>query len=82
MRAHQIMTKPVISITLDTSIVDAAKIMLTRHISGLPIPDGDKLVGIVSEGDSIRRGEMRATSIEIAHSMSIGRASWTDRHQI
>ena len=59
MRAHQIMTRSVISVTPDTSIVDAANIMLQRHVSGLPVIDqAGKLVGIVSEGDFIRRSEI------------------------
>ena len=59
MRAHQIMTRPVITVTPDTTIVEAANTMLQRHISGLPVVDGaGKLVGIVSEGDFIRRSEI------------------------
>ena len=59
MRAHQIMTRPVITVTPDTTIVDAANLMLRQHISGLPVVDAaGKLVGIVSEGDFIRRGEI------------------------
>ena len=59
MRAHQIMTKPVITVDPDTTIVEAARIMLARHISGLPVVDATgKLVGIVSEGDFIRRREI------------------------
>jgi CBS domain-containing protein len=59
MRAHQIMTRYVISVTPRTSIEEAAKIMLQNHISGLPvIDDGGSLVGIVSEGDFLRRHEI------------------------
>src|SRR3954453_15117277 len=59
MRAHQIMTRSVITVTPETTIVDAAKTMLQRHISGLPVVDtAGKLVGIVSEGDFIHRGEI------------------------
>jgi CBS domain-containing protein len=59
MRAHQIMTRPVITVTPETAIVDAAKIMLQKHVSGLPVVDAKgKLVGIVSEGDFIRRSEI------------------------
>jgi CBS domain-containing protein len=59
MRAHQIMTKPVFTITPDATILDAANVMLRRHISGVPVVDAaGKLVGIVSEGDFIRRGEI------------------------
>jgi CBS domain-containing protein len=59
MRAHQIMTRQVITIAVDAPIVDAANIMLDKHISGLPVVDeAGKLVGIVSQGDFIRRAEI------------------------
>jgi CBS domain-containing protein len=59
MRAHQIMTRSVISITPDATILEAAKTMLRHHVSGLPVVDAaGKLVGIVSEGDFIRRNEI------------------------
>lgn len=59
MRAHQIMTKDVITVTPHTSIEDAARIMLRTHISGLPVQDdAGHLVGIVSESDFLRRSEI------------------------
>jgi CBS domain-containing protein len=59
MRAHQIMTRSVITVTPETTIVEAAKTMLQRHVSGLPVVDAaGKLVGIISEGDFLHRGEI------------------------
>lgn len=59
MRAHQIMTRPVITVTPETTILEAASTMLQKHVSGLPVVDASgKLVGIVSEGDFIRRSEI------------------------
>src|SRR5438128_10682419 len=59
MRAHQIMTRSVITTSPDTTILEAAKTMLQRHVSGLPVVDASgKLVGVVSEGDFIRRAEI------------------------
>jgi CBS domain-containing protein len=59
MRAHQIMTRSVATVAPETTILEAANIMLQRHVSGLPVLDpGGKLVGIVSEGDFIRRSEI------------------------
>src|ERR1700739_2889422 len=59
MRAHQIMTRPVITVTPETTIIEAANTMLQRHVSGLPVVDAaGKLVGIISEGDFIRRSEI------------------------
>lgn len=59
MRAHQIMTRSVITIAPDATILEAAQTMLQHHVSGLPVVDAaGKLLGIVSEGDFIRRGEI------------------------
>jgi CBS domain-containing protein len=59
MRAHQIMTRSVITIAPDATILEAAKTMLQHHVSGLPVVDAaGKLLGIVSEGDFIRRSEI------------------------
>jgi CBS domain-containing protein len=59
MRAHQIMTRPVITVTPETTIVEAANTMLQKHISGLPVVDAaGNFVGVISEGDFIRRSEI------------------------
>jgi CBS domain-containing protein len=59
MRAHQIMTKDVITVTPSTSVLKAANIMLKCNISGLPIVDEMGILkGIVSEGDFLRRSEI------------------------
>ncbi|MGZ5872603.1 MAG: CBS domain-containing protein [Bradyrhizobium sp.] len=58
MRAHQIMTPQVITVGADTKIIEAANMMLRHHISGLPVVDAaGGLIGIISEGDFIRRAE-------------------------
>src|SRR3712207_844032 len=52
--AADIMTTDVISVAPDTPIQDVAKLLYTRHISGVPVIDADqRVVGIVSEGDLI-----------------------------
>lgn len=59
MRTHQIMTRHVITVDAETPLIEAAKLMLQHHISGLPVVDrAGKPVGIVSEGDFIRRSEI------------------------
>jgi CBS domain-containing protein len=59
MRAHQIMTNDVITVTPHTTILEAANIMLRCHVSGLPVLDADgALLGMVSEGDFLHRSEI------------------------
>ena len=59
MRAHQIMTRKVTTVKAETPILEAANLMLQQHISGLPVVDETgKLIGIVSEGDFVRRSEI------------------------
>jgi len=59
MRAHQIMTRQVITATVETSVADAARTLLEHHISGMPVLDAEgKLVGVVSQGDFMRRAEI------------------------
>ncbi len=58
MRAVDIMTTEVISVTPDTSVHDLAQLLVERNISGVPVVDAENhLVGIVSEGDLLHRAE-------------------------
>lgn len=53
------MTRQVITVGPETSVVEAADTMLRHHVSGLPVVDSaGTLVGMVSEGDFIRRAEI------------------------
>ncbi len=59
MLARHIMTPDVITIDADSTVVEAADIMLRHHISGLPVVDtAGNLIGILSEGDFVRRAEI------------------------
>jgi CBS domain-containing protein len=54
MRTQDIMTTPVITVRPQTSIKDAAGLLVDHGISALPVVnEDDELVGIVSEGDLI-----------------------------
>jgi CBS domain-containing protein len=61
MHARDIMTSPVVTALPDSPVLEIVQLMLDKHISALPIvaPDGT-LVGLVSEGDLIRRSELSA----------------------
>ena len=58
MKASDIMTREPMSVTAQTAIVEAARLMLQHRVSGLPVTDGDgAVVGVVTEGDLLRRAE-------------------------
>jgi CBS domain-containing protein len=62
MQVRDVMTRNVISARVDDSILSAARLMLQNRISGLPVLDASgTLVGIVTEGDFLRRGELGTT---------------------
>jgi CBS-domain-containing membrane protein len=58
MKAKDVMTRNVISVDPDATVLQAARLMLQHHISGLPVVDQNgRLVGVLSEGDFLRRRE-------------------------
>lgn len=58
MRARDVMTSPVITVTPDASVPEIAELLLTRKVSGVPVVNGSgRVIGIVSEGDLLRRVE-------------------------
>jgi CBS domain-containing protein len=58
MMVGEFMTRRVITIAPDSSIIEAAKLMLEHKVSGLPVIDAaHHVVGIVSEHDLLRRRE-------------------------
>src|SRR5215469_3146980 len=59
MRVKDVMTPNVIFIGASEPVLKAARLMLQNRISGLPVIDTDgELVGIVTEGDFLRRSEL------------------------
>jgi CBS domain-containing protein len=59
MNVASVMTSPVITTSLDAPISDALGLMIQKGLSGLPVVDPNGvLVGILSEGDFLRRGEL------------------------
>jgi CBS domain-containing protein len=58
MNAADVMVTNVITVTPETSVQEAAQALLDNRISGAPVVDGKgAVVGILSEGDLIRRAE-------------------------
>lgn len=52
---QKVMKRKVISVSPETSIIDAAEVMMEHKVSGLPVIDAaGKLVGMITESDIFR----------------------------
>ena len=59
MRAIDVMTRDIVAAPPEVTVQDIARVMINHRISGIPIIDQDRrLVGIVTEGDLLRRVEI------------------------
>jgi CBS domain-containing protein len=57
MKASDVMTRDVITVRRETSVTNAIRLMLDNNVSGLPVLDNGKVIGILTEGDLLRRSE-------------------------
>jgi CBS domain-containing protein len=55
MKVRDLMTTEPITTTPGASLKEAARTMVREKVSGLPVLEGDKLVGMVTEGDFLRQ---------------------------
>jgi CBS domain-containing protein len=53
MKVSEIMTRNPITVSADSPVREAAGLLRTHHIGGLPVMEEDRLVGIVTESDII-----------------------------
>jgi len=59
MKTSEIMTASVVTVVAETSIAEAARAMIEKRVSGLPVVNATgALVGMVTEGDLLRRAEI------------------------
>jgi len=59
MKAREVMTPNVVSVPAGMGVPEVAKLLLERRISAVPVVDASEhVVGVISEGDLIRRPEI------------------------
>lgn len=52
MTVEKLMTSPVVSVREDATVIEACRLLLRHHISGLPVVDAEGfLVGMITESD-------------------------------
>lgn len=65
MHASDIMTRRVLTVSPEHSVRHAARLMIDNRISGLPVcNDEGSLVGILSDGDLLRRSELGSQALK------------------
>jgi len=70
MQARDVMTSSVVSVTPDTTVRDLASLLVQHRISAAPVVDErGHVIGMVSEGDLLRRDEIDTEKKQ-------GRRSW------
>jgi CBS domain-containing protein len=58
MKARDVMSRDVPTVTPDMSVIEAAKLLLSHHLGAVPVVDAEgRLAGIVSEADLLHRAE-------------------------
>jgi len=60
---HVLMVPDPVSVTPATSVRDIAALMMARDVSGLPVLDGEKLVGLVTKTDILRSASARKLAL-------------------
>ena len=54
--------RSVFTIRPDASVFDAIAMMAEKHVGALPVTEGDKLIGLISERDYARKGVLHGRS--------------------
>ena len=64
MRARDVMVRAVVTASPDTTVEALARLMINLRISGVPVLDtSGHLVGMVTEGDLLRRVEIGTEAV-------------------
>ena len=72
--AKDIMTQDVVTVSPDTRLRDLAKILAEKRISGVPVVEGGRVVGICSEADILKAGDMEKAvgDVMVTEVVSVG----------
>jgi CBS domain-containing protein len=86
MKAQDVMTSPPITVRPDMPVAEIAALLIERRISAVPVVDASgRMIGIVSEGDLLRRCELgsdrqRSQWLELLLDRDVPAADFTKAH--
>ncbi len=58
-KIRDVMTSPALTVPVDATLTEAEAVMRTHHFRHLPVVEGGKLVGVISEDDFFRHVKVR-----------------------
>lgn len=61
MRVRELMTTDVVAVQPETSLRDAASLLVEHNVSGLPVVKGDEVIGVLSEADIVAKASAGAS---------------------
>ena len=67
MRVKEVMTRNVITVTPSSPLKEAVRLFLEHGISGLPVIEGDRLSGVLSESDIAAKETSGYSDREVGH---------------
>jgi CBS domain-containing protein len=73
MYIEHLMTRDVVTVSPETSLKDVARLLIQHRISGLPVVEDGRVVGVVSEADILLKEQG-------AHNESTGPFTWLTRN--
>ena len=78
MRISEIMTKDVVAVPVDATLVEAAELMRDHDIGFLPVIASDVLVGVITDRDLVVRGmcENRNPALTLVRSIMSTKPVW------
>jgi acetoin utilization protein AcuB len=65
MKVHEIMTTPAVTVGVDMPVLEAQKLMVTSRIRHLPVTEGGRLLGVVTDRDIRLNLPSPATSLSV-----------------
>jgi len=86
LRARDVMTTRIVSVTAGSTVSEVADVLALQGVSAVPVMEDGRMVGIVSEGDLVRRAEIgtsarpRSWWLNLFRNSATLAAEYTRRH--
>ena len=79
MKVSDVMSKEVLSVQPSTPLHEVARLLIKHGISGMPVVDGDRLVGVISEADFVNKRAHSPAAYEEGRSTHRWCKAWNGR---